>query len=145
MERGFYHDDRGYWQTVGSVSDEIIEAYPAGTVEIPLKPGADHEWVNGAWTPVAPPPPTQDDYATAIQKHVDDAAREKGYNDGATLASYVTSTIAAWAGEASAFVIWRDGVWAYALAQLAAVQSGQRPAPSVGDFLEELPGIVWPD
>lgn len=56
MERGFYHPDRGYWQTTGDVPGEILTGYPEGTVEVPIKPGADFEWQDGAWVYVAPPP-----------------------------------------------------------------------------------------
>lgn len=45
MEKGFFHPDRGYWQAV----------YPEGTIEVPLKPGPDHEWQDGEWVHVPPP------------------------------------------------------------------------------------------
>lgn len=56
-EHGFYHATRGYWQTTDTPGAEILAAYPAGTVEVPLRPSADHQWQNGAWVYVAPPPP----------------------------------------------------------------------------------------
>jgi len=49
MAKGFYHSERGYWQTIGDVPQRIIDGYPIGTVEVPLKPSAIHEWQNGAW------------------------------------------------------------------------------------------------
>jgi hypothetical protein len=60
MEHGFYHPERGYWQTNSDVPQYILDTYPEGTVEVPLKPGADFEWVGGAWVsvPLAPPTPT---------------------------------------------------------------------------------------
>jgi hypothetical protein len=48
-EFGFFHPDRGYWQTIGIPSQEILDMYPGGTIEVPLKPGQYHEWENGAW------------------------------------------------------------------------------------------------
>lgn len=48
---GFFHPDRGYWQVTGGISDEIRAAYPEGTVEVPLKPGAWYEWNGEVWVP----------------------------------------------------------------------------------------------
>jgi len=56
MEKGFYHPDRGYWQTTGEVSQRILDGYPDGTVEVQLKPSAIHEWQNGVWVEVLPDP-----------------------------------------------------------------------------------------
>jgi len=56
MEKGFYHHARGYWQTTGEVPQRILDGYPIGTVEVPLKPSATHEWQNGAWVEFTPDP-----------------------------------------------------------------------------------------
>lgn len=88
--------------------------------------------------------PTQDDYATAIQMHVDAISKSKGYADGVALAGYSTSTIPSWASEAATFIAWRDQVWLHAYTELAKVQAGQRTAPTVESFLAELPAIGWP-
>lgn len=55
MERGFYHSSRGYWQTIGDVSADIVAEYPQGTVEVPLKPGANYEFNGSAWVQVLQP------------------------------------------------------------------------------------------
>ena len=55
MERGFYHPDRGYWQTTGEPSEDILTSYPEGTIEVPIKPGSGYEWTGDAWTYVEPP------------------------------------------------------------------------------------------
>ncbi|WP_407976916.1 hypothetical protein ACJKIH_15015 [Brucella pseudogrignonensis] len=80
-------------------------------------------------------------YRTAIQRIIDATANERQYDSGATLASYVNSTIEQWASEAQAFVAWRDTVWLYALAELDRVQKAERDQPSVEDFLAELPAF----
>jgi len=54
MEHGFYHPDRGYWQTNGTVSQQIRDGYPEGTVELTLKPSMHHTLVEGEWVFVAP-------------------------------------------------------------------------------------------
>lgn len=86
-----------------------------------------------------------DVYRLEIQAMIDGKAKEREYDSGATLASYVNSTIPEWATEAQAFVAWRDAVWLYALAELDKVQKGERDQPSVEDFLAELPEFEWPE
>jgi hypothetical protein len=56
IEKGFYHPQRGYWQTTGEVPKRILDGYPEGTIEVPVKPSADHLWQNGAWVYLAPDP-----------------------------------------------------------------------------------------
>lgn len=91
-----------------------------------------------------PSEPTIEDYRSAAQLFVDMRAKERGYNDAVTLASYVGSTILEWASEAKTFVAWRDQVWLYANEQLRAVQAGERDQPSVAEFIDELPKLEWP-
>lgn len=55
-EHGFFHASRGYWQTTDTPPADILAAYPAGTVEVPIRPSADHQWQNGEWVYIAPPP-----------------------------------------------------------------------------------------
>lgn len=88
--------------------------------------------------------PKAEDYAAAIQGHVDDVAREHDYRDGFALAGYATSTVPAWAAEARAFVAWRDAVWVYVYSELEAAQIGQRAQPSIPGLVGELPAIAWP-
>lgn len=57
MEKGFFHPTRGYWQTIDEPSADEIAAHPVGTIEVPIKPGADFEWRNGKWVFVEPPAP----------------------------------------------------------------------------------------
>lgn len=45
---------------------ELMATYPEGTVEVPIKPGADYEWQDDAWVHV-PPPPSVPDRVTARQ------------------------------------------------------------------------------
>ncbi|PYE89567.1 hypothetical protein [Phyllobacterium leguminum] len=84
-------------------------------------------------------------YRTAVQSLIDARAAERQYDSGATLASYVSSTVPEWQDEARAFVAWRDAVWAYALTELDKVQAGERQQPTVEAFLAELPAFEWPE
>jgi len=87
---------------------------------------------------------TVEDYRRAIQGLVDETAQQRSYDSGLTCASYVGSTNPIWAAEAAAFTAWRDAVWIYAYAELAKVETAQRPQPTVAAFLSELPAIAWP-
>jgi hypothetical protein len=89
---------------------------------------------------VVPRPVTEDD----IQSHIDATARSRGYRDGFALAGYVSSTIQGWAEEATAFIAWRDAVWSHAYVELAKVQGGWRPQPTISELIAELPTIQWP-
>lgn len=59
MEKGFFHTSRGYWQTTNEPPQHILDTFPAGTVEVPLKPGADFEWNGSEWVAVPPDPAQQ--------------------------------------------------------------------------------------
>lgn len=91
-----------------------------------------------------PPAPTQQDYAAAISWHFNATAQARGYDSEDRLVGYASSTNVTWQQEALIFIAWRDAVWAYAYAELALVQSGARPQPTVAELVAELPAIQWP-
>ena len=49
MEIGFFHPQRGYWQTASDPAPSILSGYPQGTSRVPLKPAGDYEWDGQAW------------------------------------------------------------------------------------------------
>lgn len=61
MEHGFFHPDRGYWQTTNEPPEHILAGYPDGTISVPLKPGADYVWENGEWVDKTPDPEPEND------------------------------------------------------------------------------------
>jgi len=89
--------------------------------------------------------PKVEDYQDAIQRQVDATAMAKKFNDGVTLASYSNSTNVIWQAQSVTFIAWRDAVWQFAYAELERVMTGQRPQPTVSEFLAELPAIIWPE
>jgi hypothetical protein len=103
-------------------------------------------WLSAGNVPEPLPPQavTIADYVHAIETHVDATATAKAYGGTASLASYVNSSVPAWAAEAAAFVAWRDAVWLYAYAEMAKVQAAQRAQPTVAELIAELPVIQWP-
>lgn len=58
QEFGFYHPDRGYWQTLSEPTQTELDTHPVGTVAVPLRPDANHVWQNDAWIYAPPPEPT---------------------------------------------------------------------------------------
>jgi hypothetical protein len=90
MERGFYHPQLGYWQTIADVPQRVLNAYPAGTVQVPLKPSGLHDWIDGAWRPIAPPPPSGDEVRA-------ERARRLSESDWTQLPDAPPALRAAWA------------------------------------------------
>lgn len=99
--------------------------------------------IGGVYVPPDPDPPTLQDYDDAVQSHIDSAAYLRGYRDAASCVSYVGSTNPTWDAEAVTFRSWRDDVWVYAFTVLGQVQSGQIPAPTIAEFIADLPHITW--
>lgn len=91
---GFFHPSRGYWQTISEPSAEILATYPEGTIEVPLKPGADHDWIGGAWVHNPPPPPTPEEARAALPPITRRQLRLTLVRNGISL-SDVTQAIAA--------------------------------------------------
>ena len=54
MEYGYFHPDRGYWQTTNEPSQQIIDRYPEKTVEVPLRPQGNFDWDGSQWIEQAP-------------------------------------------------------------------------------------------
>jgi hypothetical protein len=56
METGYFHPDRGYWQITGLVPQSVLDGYPDGTVNVPIKPGSGYDWDGSAWVAPVPNP-----------------------------------------------------------------------------------------
>ncbi|KAB2663395.1 hypothetical protein F9K91_18430 [Brucella tritici] len=120
----------GFWDT-DFISDTSV--IPADAIEVSdeqrrefLEFPSTRRWHEGAIIEFVcvPPLPTVETYRQAVQSKIDAKAHDRQYDSGATLASYVNSTMPEWATEAQAFIGWRDCVWAYALNELDKVQQG---------------------
>ncbi|MFC0280316.1 hypothetical protein ACFOHK_08155 [Falsigemmobacter intermedius] len=99
-------------------------------------------------TPYVPPEPVAltaeqlvEQIRVSVQAHVDATARERLYDNGNSLASYVASTNPQWAAEAQAFVAWRDAVWMQVYDLWA---SPPEPWPTPVGVIADLPAINWP-
>ena len=71
MEKGFFHPDRGYWQTLSDPSESIRATYPDGTVDVALQPSPLHKMIDGEW--VAPTQAELDAAAAATVRMKRDA------------------------------------------------------------------------
>lgn len=144
----------------GAQVDELLESG-----RLPFPRGTPHVVISGDHAAAAVPPSqlrvdfdtatvsisapaekalSETDYAEAIQAHIDATAHARGYGNGALLASYVASTVPAWAAEAQTFIKWRDAVWLAAYGLLGAVKAGEAAAPDLPALIGNLPAIVWP-
>ncbi len=82
MEHGFFHPDLGYWQAIGGDAEDLLAGYPEGTEQVPLKPGSDYEWQDGAWVYVQPPVEVPDRVSARRFKLQMLEPIEPGYPDG---------------------------------------------------------------
>jgi hypothetical protein len=126
----FYYGDRADWR------DIPVASAPPDQWAKPIIEGGEHT----GWISDVP----LEAYRSAIDGHVEAVARAAGYNNAATLASYVKSTVEAWAGEAGLFIPWRDDVWLYTFDVLAAVQGGGEPPETPAALVAALPEAPWP-
>lgn len=129
---------------------------PADTVEISdaqwlefISNQGFRRWEHGAVVSYDPPPKplSVEDYSIAIQAHLDAKARERQYDGIHTAIGYRDDPNANFAAEALALFNWRSAVWTFSSAELAKVAAGQRPQPTVAEFMAELEAacpFAWP-
>ncbi len=79
---GFYHPGVGYWQTNAEPDEQTLAAYPAGTVQVPIKPGEGYEWNGVQWVAQMPPPPTRAEQVAAIEAQRDATIAAGVVHDG---------------------------------------------------------------
>lgn len=92
-------------------------------------------------------------YENAIQRHIDEVAQARGYDNGYTCASYFDDKNPRYASDARIFKDWRSDVWVfvnnllnqYAAAAQAVEEGGEMPTniPSIDDVIRSLPVIEW--
>jgi hypothetical protein len=73
---------------------------------------------------------------------LNDTAVARNYENEYSIASYVSSTIPTWKADADTYIAWRDAVWSYGYAELAAIEGGA-PVPKLADFIASAPIINW--
>jgi len=82
---------------------------------------------------------------SAVQKHMDDTAQKRNFDDILSLCTYATSAKPKFKAEGQAGVEWRDDVWLYCYAELDKVLAGERGTPTTQELIDELPVFTWPE
>jgi hypothetical protein len=76
----------------------------------------------------------------SVQQWLDTTAQASGYDSLASCASYISSSVTAWASDAKAAIAWRDAVWQACFTQMSAAQGATSPAiPTATALIAALP------
>ena len=142
MEYGFWHPDMGYIQMISAPNQDLMATLPHGTINVPLKPSAYHHWIDGEWVYQAPALSTET-FQFIVSDHIEETARQKGYDSSVSCVSYRGSAHPIWANEAEIFFHWRDSVWIATFDMFVKVQSGEMEVPNPDTFTTLLPVIDW--
>lgn len=78
-----------------------------------------------------------------IQKHLDQVAQSKKYDNAASIVSYIGNSNAQWDAEARAFQEWRTQIWTSMIDILNSIENGTLINPSIQYVLNQLPEIEW--
>lgn len=122
----------------------VIPGWSMADVELP----SDFTVAGYAWDGVAvtaKPPvfiqPTVQEYTDAVQKHLDEAAKVRNYDNIVSACSYAGAPNP-FQSEGVTFVQWRGDVWAMCYQIMAEVQAEFRAAPTIDALIAELPALV---
>ena len=97
---------------------------------------------------IAPPLPTQAELTKAfkatalkaVQAHLDDTAKSKGYDDINSIAKYLIIGNYFY-DEANSLSLWCGDVWAYCYTLLDEVTAGKTAQPTIDELINQLPSI----
>ena len=98
--------------------------------------------------PVPDPPSIEEQqrmFTDAIQRYLDAFAQTRNYDGIMSAATYATSTMPKFKTEGQYAVEARDATWAKGYEILGEVLAGQRPMPTIGEVIAELPPLAWPE
>lgn len=86
----------------------------------------------------------EDEYARALENHLDSVARGRKYTNALSCISYITSKNPAWAAEAKAFSNWRDDVFNEAITIHEHIAARKIMVMPMAEFIAAMPVIEWP-
>jgi hypothetical protein len=130
----------GGWLEIIGEPNEPIEELPQWAIDAIAVWEIRLDEINNP--PVIVIPLTQQDFINAIKKQLNDVAIARSYESEYSIASYVNSTNLDWKADAETYIAWRDAVWAYGYAELAAIEGGA-PVPTIENFIAAAPQIQW--
>lgn len=126
--------DGNLWRQLldGQLSGKIISADTAGhpILIVPPAPTPAQAW---------------ECFSVAIQTRLDAFAMSRGYDSGATCASYKGDPNPQWDSEANSYIAKRSQTWTKFYAIQDAVKSGTIEMPKLDELLLELPVLSWDD
>lgn len=122
-----YHDDCLFTEK------GILTAWNGLTYILGEEPKEPQEQINAR---------TQKQLTNAVQRVLDNKAKELNYDSCLSVCSYIDTGIAKFDAEGRAFRAWRSKVWAKGYEILAQVQSGQRAILTEEELIAELPALV---
>jgi len=82
-------------------------------------------------------------YTQAIQKHLDNTARTRNYENIISACSYASGSHPKYSVEGRDCLQWREAVWDKGYEILNDVQAGRRLLPTIQEVINELPPMVW--
>ena len=120
----------------------LMRATPDGNV--PMTPEEEAEFL-ATQVPVLSMEQIILGYTMAVQAHLDEAARERGYDSILSACTYVDSTVPRFAAEGQAAINWRDAVWSACYTVMHEVKTGMIELPTQQELIAALPVIAWPE
>jgi hypothetical protein len=108
-------------------------------LEVTQRPSHLHEWLNDEWVFIETAEQIISRLEGALDRHLDDVAKEYRYESIRTMVTYATSEHSTFGAEGRAAVKYRDAVYAYGIQFIADVQNGLRDIPTEAELIDELP------
>lgn len=84
-------------------------------------------------------------FELSIILHLNIKVQERNYDSIISACTYDNSTVEKFKLESLACIAWRDAIWSYCYQELDKIKSNTRQIPSIQEFINELPELVWPN
>lgn len=132
------------WQAILDDANRVVTVNNwEHAVGIPCQPDTPvgYLWNGAAF--VRHPDDIRSEMEEAVQRHLDNSVRARGYSGILSCCSYAAGLDPTFAAEGTAALAWRDAVWRHCYDALADCLAGTRPIPTVDEFIAELPALIW--